>query len=47
MKLRRADDLPLRYELRWETLGINRDQPRPGDPPPATMLKVYGFTSAH
>jgi hypothetical protein len=30
-----------RYVLRWETLGPNRDRPRAGPLPAATMLRVY------
>lgn len=30
----------VRYMLRWETLGLNRDKPREGTPPPASMLKL-------
>jgi hypothetical protein len=30
-----------RYILRWETLGTNRDQPRPPPYPPASQLRVY------
>jgi hypothetical protein len=30
-----------RYVLRWETLGANRDQPRPPPYPPASQLRVY------
>lgn len=29
------------FVLRWETLGPNRDRPRPGDPPPPTMLRLH------
>ena len=29
------------YRLRWETLGPNRDRPRRGKLPPASMLRVY------
>ena len=35
-----ADGRPDRFLLRWETLGPNRDQPRPEPLPPPTMLKV-------
>ena len=31
------------YELRWETLGTNRDHPREKPWPGATMLRVYQF----
>lgn len=47
MAVRRAEDLGssdepgVRYLLRWETLPPNRDRPRPGDPPPPSMLRVY------
>ena len=30
----------VRYVLRWETLGPNRDKPREGTPPPPSMLKL-------
>lgn len=30
-----------RYLLRWETLGANRDRPRPGPLPEPSMLRVY------
>ncbi len=30
----------VRYELRWETLGYNRDKPRPGPIPEPSMLRV-------
>jgi hypothetical protein len=30
------------YQLRWETLGPNRDHPRDFEPPP-TRLRLYGF----
>ncbi len=33
------------YEMRWETLGINRDHPREKPWPDATMLRVYEFAS--
>jgi len=31
----------VRYELRWETLGANRDRPREGPLPEPSMLRVY------
>lgn len=31
----------VRYALRWETLGPNRDRPRTGALPPATELRLY------
>ena len=31
------------YRLRWESLGPNRDQPRPKPWPEATMLRVVGW----
>jgi hypothetical protein len=34
------------YLLRWETLGANRDGPRQGPLPPASMLRLYEI-SAH
>jgi hypothetical protein len=40
-----SPDPKVRYELRWETLPTNRDQPRPKPWPPATMLRLYGFTA--
>jgi hypothetical protein len=30
----------LHYQLRWETLGANRDKPRSGDLPPPSMLRL-------
>ena len=30
-----------RYVLRWETLDANRDQPREGDLPPPSMLRLH------
>lgn len=30
----------VRYMLRWETLGVNRDKRREGNPPPPSMLKL-------
>jgi hypothetical protein len=47
MGVRTASDLGesgeagARYLLRWETLPSNRDRPRPGDPPPPSMLRLY------
>jgi len=32
-----------RFVLRWETLGTNRDQPRPPPYPPPSMLRVYAI----
>jgi putative BNR repeat neuraminidase len=34
----------LRYMLRWETLGANRDRPRTGPLPEPSMLRLYGFS---
>ena len=31
----------VRYVLRWETLGSNRDRARPGPPPSPTLLRLY------
>jgi tetratricopeptide (TPR) repeat protein len=31
----------IRHVLRWETLGANRDAPRSGPLPPASMLRLY------
>lgn len=31
----------VRWVLRWETLGPNRDRPREGAPPPPSMLRLY------
>ena len=39
--LARPAEPGVRYVLRWETLGQNRDRPRPGDPPPPGMLRLY------
>jgi hypothetical protein len=33
----------VRYELRWETLGVNRDRKRTGDLPEPSTLEVYKF----
>jgi len=33
----------VRYELRWETLGPNRDRPREGPLPGPSMLRLYTF----
>jgi hypothetical protein len=47
MQVRWAHDLGesgepgVRYVLRWETLGPNRDRPREGDLPEAGMMRVY------
>lgn len=30
----------VQYRLRWETLPANRDRPRPGEPPPPSVLRV-------
>jgi hypothetical protein len=35
----------VRYALRWETLGVNRDKPREGPVPEGSMLRVYEFSS--
>ncbi|MBE0544204.1 MAG: BNR repeat-containing protein [Verrucomicrobia bacterium] len=35
-----------RLWLRWETLGANRDRPRPGPLPPASLLQVYEIAPA-
>lgn len=35
-----------RYALVWETLGANRDKPRPGPVPPPSMLRVWRLESA-
>ncbi|HOZ49340.1 MAG TPA: BNR repeat-containing protein [Candidatus Hydrogenedentes bacterium] len=49
MQVRWAGDLGssgeagVRYSLRWETLGPNRDHPREGELPEPTMLRVYKF----
>ncbi|MDI6827915.1 MAG: hypothetical protein QME62_05450, partial [Armatimonadota bacterium] len=46
MEPRYANDLGssgepgVRYQLRWETLGVNRDRPRE-NPPPPTILKLF------
>jgi hypothetical protein len=39
----KAPEPGVRYELRWETLGQNRDKPRPEPWRAATMLRVYEF----
>jgi hypothetical protein len=35
----------VRYQLRWETLGPNRDQPREGKVPSPSTLEVYKFVN--
>jgi len=35
----------VRYVLRWETLGQNRDRPREGALPPPSMLRLYKLKS--
>ncbi len=35
----------VRYELRWETWGVNRDRKRDGDPPPPSMMKLVRIES--
>jgi hypothetical protein len=40
-----APEKNTRYELRWETLGINRDKPRPEPWPEPTILRLYQFTT--
>ncbi len=37
----KAGEPGVRYVLRWETLGSNRDRPREGPLPPPSMLKLY------
>jgi hypothetical protein len=37
----RAEELGIRYLLRWETLGKNRDRPREKPWPEPTMLQLY------
>lgn len=52
MQVRTAADLGkpprpgTRYILRWETLPPNRDRPRKGEPPKASMLRVYKLKDA-
>lgn len=36
-----SDRPELNYILRWETLAANRDQPRQGELPPPSMLRLY------
>ena len=31
----------VRYVMRWESRGVNRDRPFPGPVPPPSMLRVY------
>jgi len=38
-----AEEAGTRYQLRWETLGRNRDRPREGELPPPSTLEVYTF----
>jgi hypothetical protein len=35
----------VRYQLKWETLGVNRDRPREGAPPAPSMLRVVTLPS--
>lgn len=35
----------VRYELRWETWGVNRDRKREGDPPQPSMMKLVRIES--
>lgn len=35
----------VRYELRWETWGVNRDKKRDGTPPPPSMMKLVRIES--
>lgn len=37
----KLEERGVRYALRWETLGANRDRPRPEPWPPASMLRLY------
>jgi hypothetical protein len=37
----KSDESGVRYVITWETLGSNRDQPREGDTPPPSMLRLY------
>lgn len=37
----KSPEAGIRYMLDWETLGTNRDQPREGELPPPSMLRVY------
>lgn len=39
-----SPDPRVRYVLRWETLGPNRDHPRPEPWPEPSMLRVYALT---
>lgn len=51
LKVKWADDSgasgkpDLRYALRWETLDANRDQPREGQLPPPSILRLYAIKS--
>ena len=38
-----TDEAGVRYMLRWETLGPNRDRPREGAVPDPNMLRLYKF----
>ncbi len=42
-----SDEKGVRYVLRWETLGSNRDRPRSGPLPPASMLRLYKLRRAN
>ncbi|MCC6681195.1 MAG: BNR repeat-containing protein [Phycisphaeraceae bacterium] len=37
----RSNDPNVRYFIRWEAMGANRDKPREGELPKPTMLQVY------
>jgi hypothetical protein len=39
--LEQGDEIGVRYLLRWQTLGANRDRPRAEPLPPPTMLRLY------
>jgi hypothetical protein len=41
-----AGHTAVRYQLRWETLGRNRDRPRTDAVPPPSTLEVYAFTDS-
>ncbi len=41
-----SDDPNVRYFIRWEAMGANRDQPREGELPAPTMLQLYEVTPA-
>ena len=44
--LGKCDQPGVRYILRWETLGANRDRRRKGPPPEPSMLRLVKIVEA-